>query len=154
MTREELIQLRDALDLTLALPDSIRALLAQWLAPGPAKPNGRDPHSEPPSEPFPAVSPGSDRRPPRRRARRGKLPVSAKVAEQRLLEAMRDNPELTVIALANAMSLGRSTTGERLRQLAARGVVEKSATGRWRLKTEEPRSAGEEARPTSAPLFP
>ena len=44
----------------------------------------------------------------RGRARRGKAPVSAKVAEQRLIEAMRDNPELTVIALANAVaSAGR-----------------------------------------------
>jgi Winged helix-turn-helix DNA-binding len=141
MTREELIALRDAIDMTLALPDSIRELFAQWLAPEAVKPNGRDPHPET----LPA-----DRRAPRRRTRRANLPVSAKVAEQRLLEAMRDNPDLTVIALANAVSLGRSTAGERLRQLAARGLVEKSAMGRWRLTEEEPRSAG----PTSAPLFP
>lgn len=31
MTREELVALRDAIDITLALPDSIRELLAQWL---------------------------------------------------------------------------------------------------------------------------
>jgi hypothetical protein len=31
MNREELVQLRDAIDLALALPDSVRALLAQWL---------------------------------------------------------------------------------------------------------------------------
>jgi hypothetical protein len=134
MTRKELIQLRDAIDMTLALPDSLRELLAQWLAPAAAKPNGRDPR---PLAPAPVPRP-----------RRGKLPVSAKVAEQRLLEAMRDNSELTVIALANAVNLGRSPTGERLRQLAERGVVEKSATGRWKLKAE---AAGEEAGPTLAP---
>jgi hypothetical protein len=33
MTREELIQTRDAIDMTLALPDSVREMLAQWLAP-------------------------------------------------------------------------------------------------------------------------
>ena len=44
MTREELIALRDAIDITLALPDSIREMLAQWLAPAAAKPNGHDPH--------------------------------------------------------------------------------------------------------------
>jgi hypothetical protein len=44
MTREELTALRDAIDITLALPDSIRELLAQWLTPATAKSNGRDPH--------------------------------------------------------------------------------------------------------------
>ena len=52
MNRDELIQLRDAIDMTLALPDSVRALLAQWLAPeaaqGAARPgNGLDPHPPP-----------------------------------------------------------------------------------------------------------
>jgi hypothetical protein len=32
VTREELTALRDAIDMTLALPDSVRELLAQWLA--------------------------------------------------------------------------------------------------------------------------
>jgi hypothetical protein len=32
----------------------------------------------------------------------------------------------------------RSATGERLRQMAFRGVVEKDVTGRWKLKREEP----------------
>jgi hypothetical protein len=49
MNREELVQLRDAIDMTLALPDSVRELLAQWLAPGVSKPNGHDPHPPPPS---------------------------------------------------------------------------------------------------------
>ena len=40
MTRAELTALHDAIDTTLALPDSIRELLAQWLAPTAAKPNG------------------------------------------------------------------------------------------------------------------
>lgn len=42
MTRQELIQLRDAIDMALALPDSLRELLAQWLTPEAAKPNGHD----------------------------------------------------------------------------------------------------------------
>ena len=41
LTREELTALRDAIDMTLALPDSIRELLAQWLAPEATKPNGQ-----------------------------------------------------------------------------------------------------------------
>ena len=45
LTREELTTLRDAIDMTLALPDSIRELLAQSLAPQTSKPNGRDPIS-------------------------------------------------------------------------------------------------------------
>jgi hypothetical protein len=45
LNREELIALRDAIDLALALPDSVRALFAQWLTPEIAQPNGRDPHS-------------------------------------------------------------------------------------------------------------
>ena len=51
MTREELIALRDAIDMTLALPDSLRELLAQWLAPEASKPNGHDP-----SPPMPTPS--------------------------------------------------------------------------------------------------
>jgi hypothetical protein len=41
---DELAALCDAIDMTLALPDSIRDLLAQWLTPADAKPNGHDPH--------------------------------------------------------------------------------------------------------------
>jgi hypothetical protein len=37
MTREELVRLRDAIDMMLALPDSLRELLAQWLTGGEAR---------------------------------------------------------------------------------------------------------------------
>jgi hypothetical protein len=60
---------------------------------------------------------------------------------------MRDDPGLSVVALANAIGSGRSATGERLRQMAARGVVEKDVTGKWKLKGEEPRPRSEDARP-------
>jgi hypothetical protein len=73
-------------------------------------------------------------------------PTLAQAAEQRLLQAMGDNPGLTVIALANAASAGRSATSERLRQLARREIVEKEAAGRWRLKGE-----GAEPGPTPPP---
>jgi len=36
MTRDELVALRDAIDVILTLPDSLRELLAQWLAPASA----------------------------------------------------------------------------------------------------------------------
>ena len=56
---------------------------------------------------------------------------------------MRDNPGLSVNALANAANASRSATGERLRQLGRRGVIEEGGDGQWRL-------TGEEARPTEA----
>jgi hypothetical protein len=139
MTREELTALRDAIDITLALPDSIREMLAQWLAPAAAKPNGHDPHP-----PVPTPTP----RPAKPRHRQSAF--SAKTAERKLLAAMREHPGLSVAALANAVGSGRSATGERLRQLAAQGMVEKDPAGRWKLKGVEPRPAqSEEARPTS-----
>ncbi len=61
MTREELVALRDAIDLALALPDSIRELLFQRLAPAAAKPNGHDLHSPvpvPSPEAAPNAAPG------------------------------------------------------------------------------------------------
>ena len=130
LTREELTVLRDAIDMTLALPDSIRELLAQWLAPQASKPNGHDPHPPAPTPPLKART--------RAKARRVK-PTPAQAAEQRLLAAMADNPGLSVIALANAAGSSRSATGERLRQMALRSLVEKDLTGRWKLKGEEPR---------------
>lgn len=48
---------------------------------------------------------------------RGANPTNARTAERQLLAAMRDNPCLSVIALANAAAASRSTTGERLRRL-------------------------------------
>ena len=61
---------------------------------------------------------------------------------------MRDIPGLSVMGLANAVNADRSTTGERLRQLARRGIVEKDATGRWRL-TEEAEERAEDDVPVT-----
>jgi hypothetical protein len=143
---------------------------ARWLAPEArpkgrtvplifSKPNGLDPH--PP--PMPSVSDSSGalgriarerteaplRRSPTPytgKARRGRSPLSGKAAERRLLEAMRESPGLSVVALAKAASAGRSAAGERLRQLAARGAIEKDADGRWRIAGEAARRM--EASPT------
>jgi hypothetical protein len=124
--REELAALRDAIDVLLRCPDAIREQLVRWFAPEAAKPNGRD--HDPPlaSEFFPP-------------ARRVRPKASTKNAERKLLGAMKDNPGLSVVALANAAGSSRSATGERLRQMALRGVVTKDITGRWKLKGEEPR---------------
>lgn len=81
------------------------------------------------------------------KARRGKPPTSAKTAEQRLLTALQEHPGASVITLASASGTSRSAAGERLRVLARRGIVEKDAAGRWRLKAEEARTVEEEARP-------
>jgi hypothetical protein len=131
VTREELTALRDAIDMALALPDSIRELLAQWLAPAAAKSNGLDPHP-----PSPARTPRSAN------ARRlvEASEAKAQTAEQALLKAMKDNPNMSVVALANAAGGSRSATGERLRRLSEAGMVEKDLTGRWKLKGEEKES--------------
>jgi hypothetical protein len=139
MTREELTALRDAIDTVLTWTAAVRAEIARWLTPQAAKPgNGLDPR--PPIASTPKLV----------KPRRVVKPNGARAVERRLLTAMRETPGLTVIALANA---SRSAIGERLRQLAECGVVEKSASGRWRLKDDppDPPPAGEASRPPSPP---
>ena len=92
---------------------------------------------------------GVDLHPPPRQAKARRRAFAAKTAEQRLLSAMRDNPGASVNVLAKAAGANRSSTGERLRQLAGRGAVEKDPAGRWRIAEEKP-PAGGESRPMSA----
>jgi hypothetical protein len=136
MDRDELAALRDAIDVLLKCPDRVREQLMRWFSPEAAKPNGRDHDPSLASEFFPP-------------ARRVRPKASTKSAERKLLAAMADNPGLSVVALANAAGSSRSATGERLRQMALRGVVMKDTTGRWKLKREEPRppTQGEEPGP-------
>ena len=128
MTREDLIALHAALGGLLSLPDSVRDLIVQWLTPEAARKdgNGHDPHPPPHS---PTAYAG--------KRKRGRPKTSSKTAERKLIAAMQDNPGLPVIALANAAGSSRSATGERLRQMALRGVVEKRVTGRWKLKGDD-----------------
>jgi IclR helix-turn-helix domain len=139
MSREELTALRDALSLALALPDSVRALLAQWLRDDVPKPNGQDP--DPPiareSPKAAATSPAN----PRIHKPGGSR--STKAAEKRLLDALRESPGQGVNALARASGGAKSTTQLRLKRLEARGAIEKRE-GRWRI-------AGEGPGPTSPP---
>jgi hypothetical protein len=153
MNRKELAVLRDAIDAVLTWPDAVRDQVARWIgAPEAAKPNGADPHPPPRQSLLLGKDP---RRSPTAHAgkeRRGK-PASAK-AEQRLLAALQEHSGASVNVLAKAAGANRSSTGERLRGLAARGVVTKDAGGHWRLvgdllKSEEI-LAGEEARPPGA----
>jgi Winged helix-turn-helix DNA-binding len=154
MGREELLMVRALIDAFLALPEDLRAEVSRLLTLEAAKPgNGLDHHPPPP----PAANSSSQKEQPLRRAptpyvserRRARLQASSKAAERKLLAAMRDNPGLSVIALANAAGSSRSATGERLRQMAARGVVTKDITGKWKVKEEEPalRPAGEDPGP-------
>jgi hypothetical protein len=134
MTREDLIALHAALGGLLSLPDSVRELIVQWLTPEAARKagNGHDPHP-PPFAPTPYQG-------KRKRGRPKTLgSKSPGAAERKLIAAMADNPGLSVVALANAAGSSRSATGERLRQMALQGIVEKSVTGRWKLNSEEPR---------------
>jgi hypothetical protein len=144
MDRGELAALRNAIDIVLTWPDSVRDQVAAWLAPTAQSGNGVDPHPPPVAAPAP----------PRQAKRRRPNAFTTQTIERRLIEALQGNVVLTERALANAASISRSSAGERLRTLAAHGVIEKGAGGRWRLKGEEkPRqpAAGEPADPPQAP---
>lgn len=156
MTLDELTALRDAIDALVKLPDRLRDQVAQWLAPTAARPNGRDPHppqAEPEASARVGKFPTLNDPPHAGKASRGRRPAAAKAAEQRLLTAMRESPGLSANALANAAGASRSTTGERLRRLAARGAIAKDGAGRWRLAGEEasPPAGGPEPRPPQPP---
>lgn len=69
--------------------------------------------------------------------RRAKL-HEARNAEVKLMQAMADNPGLSIVALANAAEASRSTTQARLQRLCEAGKVEKDRGGRWKLKEERP----------------
>ena len=114
-----------------------------------SKPNGVD-HNPGPGRGVPTRLIAPNPRPTKAR-RHSKFNVQT--AERRLIEAMQGSPGLSVAALAKTTSTSRSTTGEWLRQLAARGAIEKDPEGRWRLKGEEPRptEAREQPDPTIAP---
>ena len=129
MTREELTALRDALDAILTLPDSVFQLLAHLLAPPAAKPNGHDRHP-PPTDAESSAPPAPVRRPPRASLQR--KPVGP-AGDRKLLQALADNPGLTVAKLAKAAGVGRSVAGERLRRLARDGSLQKDGRGRRRL---------------------
>jgi hypothetical protein len=133
MTREELIALRDAIDITLALPDSVRELLAHWLAPEAAKPNGHDLRPPVPPPP-PKAAPAASKPHP---AKHYDNPAHARAAERKLLAAMREHPGLSAAGLAKAAGAGLSTTKERLRRMGAQELIEKVPDGRWRVKAEE-----------------
>jgi hypothetical protein len=45
--RQELMALRDVLDVLLKLPDSMHGQIVRWLTPEAPKPNGHDPHPPP-----------------------------------------------------------------------------------------------------------
>lgn len=150
MTRDELIALRNAIDATLPLPAPMRVMLARWLLPEPApKPgNGRDLHPPPASAEPP---------PPARARPLNPLgrPAKGNAAERKLLTAMRENPGASLATLAGLIGGSRSTVGERLRQLARRGAIEKDDAGRWRIADERaspmPSPAEAEPRPTPPP---
>ncbi|MGC2782642.1 MAG: winged helix-turn-helix domain-containing protein [Roseiarcus sp.] len=83
------------------------------------------------------LSPPCLRRRALRPRSRPRAPSSRPRRKRLILAAMQDNPGLSERALANAVDASRSATGERLRQLAQRGVVEKDPEGRWRVKGVE-----------------
>ena len=59
---------------------------------------------------------------------------------------MRGHPGASVAELAAIAGCGKSRALWRLHALAVRGAIEKDGAGHWRVKGEEPRSAGEKAR--------
>jgi hypothetical protein len=144
----------------------VRELLTQWIAPQArwlapearskertvplifSKPNGRDPHPPPiaPTGKGSETEGFSSRRAPTPyagKARHGRPPISAKAHEQRLLEALQEHSGASVNALARAAGANRSSTGERLRGLASRGVVTKDSAvtgGLWQNLREKRRA--------------
>jgi hypothetical protein len=112
--------LRDAIDLALALPDSVRALLAQWLRDDIPKSNGLDLHP-PPATPKPHPAKAKSSAKPSSR--------SVKAGEKKLLAALRESPNQSAGALARVSGGARSSTQERLKRLAARGAIEKTVEG-------------------------
>jgi len=134
---------------TLGLPDSVRELLAQWLAPATAKPNGHDLRPPVPSPSPKAAATPRPAAPKPAAAKRHDNPVHARDAERKLLAAMREHPGLSSASLAKVVGAGLSTTKERLRRMGAQELIEKAPDGRWRVKGEEPRLPvqGEESGP-------
>lgn len=156
MNREELSQLREAIDALLKWSPAVLDEVARWLARQTVKPNGletevkgdgHDPHPPPV-----ASKPSRGPRSPSIQRLADESAAKARAAEQKLIAAMKTHPDLTERALANAADMSRSSAGERLRRLAAAGAVEKGPGGRWRLTRGEARSAaGDEPRPTQPP---
>jgi hypothetical protein len=146
MTREELAQLRDALSATLALPDSVRTMLAQWLSAEPSKPNGVDakPGNGLDRHPAPIAPTPRPARTSAVRSTRG-----ARSAERKLLAALQEHPDQSAGALARASGDALTTTKTRLKRLSARGAIERGPAG-WRLKGAEA-STRVQPRPTQPP---
>ena len=139
MNRENLVALHDARSTVLAWPPAVLDEIARWLAPAAAKTNGRNPHPSNGADPDPppiASPPPRSPAPHVGKTRHGRSPAAAKT-DERLLEALRDAPGLSAAKLAAAVRANRSTVGDRLRELAARELVEKDGDGRWRLVEEK-----------------
>jgi hypothetical protein len=145
---------RDALDTVLTLPDSVREEMARWLMPKPSKPNGHDPSPPVPTPLTPRTAKVPVARPPK--------PTLAQAAEQRLLQAMRDNPGLTVIALANALPLGDqppvsacgSSPGARLSRRTRLGDGGSRGRGRGRSRALRRRRRADGGGETRTPRSP
>jgi hypothetical protein len=120
VNRVELGALRDAIDMILNWPDSVRGQIAQWLQTDASKPNRADP------------SRLSGSRSSRRHGFKPGVEEGA-ARERTLLEAMRDHPEAGVVQWAKTTRCDKSAVSMRLGRLAERGVVERDGNGRWRL---------------------
>jgi hypothetical protein len=116
---DDLIQLRNAIDTLLELPENIRGVLAALIAPK-ASGNGHDEH--PPAY-----------HPPQRRRRLQTKPSASVVKENEteLIDAMRERPDATFAQLAEATDSPQATVNERVKRLRQRGEVSKDDRGRW-----------------------
>ena len=81
----------------------------------------------------------------RPRPAKARRSVNGPTPERKLLAALQGSTGSSVSALAKAAGANRSSTGERLRGLASRGVVTKDSAGHWRLVKD---LAGEKPGPT------
>jgi hypothetical protein len=161
VTKDELTALRDGLTAVLAMPDSVRALLASWLIPSdaPSPSNGQD-WLPPPAvvrKSMSAPTPSALRPSPAPSAKQIEIVEQARQAEDQLLRVLHLNPGVGVLALSRLAQTSSSTVKARLHRLSARGLVEKGGDkgGGWRVvETAGDVVAGTAGEPEAHPPVP
>ena len=162
MNREQLVQLRAAIDTLLSWEPAVLDEITRWLGAPPEtaqngasapqtvsenngakdaaasndapKANGRDPH--PPRTQI------SRPRPAKRR------PDKRKTLEQQIKEALAERPNQSAGELARSVGGAQTTVSRELKRMGERGLIEKTGDG-WRLA-----SSSVKARPSPDPQQP
>ena len=85
-----------------------------------------------PKAPFVAPGRPGDKAPPQAfdKSASSRM-IEAAASEARIIEVLKKQPGMGVMALATATAAKKSTTAERLRRLRAKGLVEAAESGGW-----------------------